>query len=45
MAEQISEERADGVQRLFNAARWDFDAVRDDLRDYVVEHLGDPAGL
>jgi SRSO17 transposase len=24
-----------------NAARWDADAVRDDLRRYVVEHLGD----
>ena len=24
-------------------ARWDADAVRDDLRAYVVEHLGDPA--
>ena len=22
--------------------RWDADAVRDDLRAYVVEHLGDP---
>jgi len=26
-------------------ADWDADAVRDDLRDYVVEHLGDPAGV
>jgi SRSO17 transposase len=24
-----------------NAAKWDADAVRDDLREYVVEHLGD----
>lgn len=23
-----------------NGARWDADAVRDDLREYVVEHLG-----
>ncbi len=30
-----------GVQRLLNAAHWDADAVRDDLRAYVVEHLGD----
>ena len=30
-----------GVQRLLNAATWDADAVRDDLRDYVIEHLGD----
>jgi SRSO17 transposase len=30
-----------GVQRLLNSARWDADLVRDDLREYVVEHLGD----
>ncbi len=30
-----------GAQRFLNAARWDADAVRDDLRGYVVEHLGD----
>jgi SRSO17 transposase len=29
------------VQRLLNSARWDADLVRDDLREYVVEHLGD----
>jgi SRSO17 transposase len=33
------------VQRLLDAARWDADAVRDDLRAYVVEHLGDPRGV
>ena len=34
-----------GVQRLLDAASWDADAVRDDLRAYVVEHLGDPDGV
>jgi hypothetical protein len=24
---------------------WDRDAVRDDVRDYVVEAIGDPAGV
>ncbi len=24
---------------------WDIDGVRDDVRDYVVEHLGDPDGV
>jgi SRSO17 transposase len=33
------------VQRLLNAADWDVDAVRDDLRAYVTEHLGDPGGV
>src|SRR5262245_56702470 len=32
----------DGMQHLLARAEWDQDAVRDDLRDYVVEHLGDP---
>jgi len=45
MAWQIGEGRADGVQRLLNAARWDADAVRDDLRDYVLEHFGHPSGV
>jgi SRSO17 transposase len=29
------------VQRLLNPAKWDAEVVRDDLREYVVEHLGD----
>jgi SRSO17 transposase len=33
------------MQRLLAEARWDADAVRDDLRGYVVDHLGDPAGV
>jgi SRSO17 transposase len=46
VAEQIGESEPDGVQRLMNGARWDADAVRDDLRAYVVAHLGHPrAGL
>ena len=45
MAETLGEPNADGVQRLLNAAVWDADAVRDDLRSYVVEHLGDKDGV
>ena len=37
--------RPDGMQHLLAGARWDADAVRDDLRDYVVEHLGDPGAV
>lgn len=41
LAEAIGEADPQGVQRLLNnAAMWDADLVRDDLRDYVVEHLG-----
>jgi len=43
LAEAIGEMGAKGVQRLLNAAAWDADGVRDDLREYVVEHLGDEA--
>jgi SRSO17 transposase len=41
LAEQAGEANPDGMQRLLSTADWDADRVRDDLRDYVVEHLGD----
>ena len=31
-----------GFQHLLRRALWDPDAVRDELRTYVVQHLGDP---
>src|SRR5215216_7530844 len=33
------------MQRLLATADWDVEAVRDDLRAYVVEHLGDPRAV
>lgn len=33
------------MQRLLATMLWDADAVRDDVRDYLVEHLGDPGGV
>jgi SRSO17 transposase len=45
LAEQAGELTPDGMQRLLNGAGWDADGVRDDLREYVVEHLGDPAAV
>ncbi len=41
LAEQAGERSPDGMQRLLDAATWDADGVRDDLRAYVAEHLGD----
>lgn len=41
LAEAVGEKTPDGMQRLLNQADWDADLVRDDLRSYVVEHLGD----
>ncbi len=45
LAEHLGEGGPQGVQRLLNAAEWDVDAVRDDLRGYVSEQLGDPGGV
>jgi SRSO17 transposase len=45
LAEHLGEAGPQGVQRLLNAAGWDAEAVRDDLQAYVVEQLGDPAGV
>jgi hypothetical protein len=33
------------MQRLLGEAVWDADKVRDDLRAYVVDELGDPGGV
>src|SRR3954465_227348 len=41
LAEQARGAHPDAVQGLLNHADWNADAVRDDLRDYVAEHLGD----
>lgn len=41
LAEAIGDTDPQGVQRLLRVARWDCDGVRDDLRDYVLTHLGD----
>jgi SRSO17 transposase len=41
LAEAAGEAIPDGMQRLLNFYRWDTDAVRDDLRRYVVDQLGD----
>jgi SRSO17 transposase len=45
LAEQAGDRTPDGTQRLLNHARWDADEVRDDLRAYVVEHLGEAGGV
>lgn len=45
LAEQAGEASPDGMQRLLATADWDADRVRDDLRDYVVDHLGDPGAV
>lgn len=41
LAEHSGHPTPDRLQYLLSRAKWDADAVRDDLRDYVVDHLGD----
>ncbi len=45
LAEQAGDATPYGVQHLLSTYVWDADLVRDDLRDYVVEHLGDVRGV
>jgi SRSO17 transposase len=45
IAEQAGDASPDGMQRLLNFYAWDADAVRDELRDYVLDRLGDSSGV
>ncbi|WP_223778822.1 IS701 family transposase [Streptomyces sp. 135] len=41
LAEEAGHAGPDRIHRLLNRIEWDADEVLDDVRDYVVEHLGD----
>jgi SRSO17 transposase len=45
LAEAAGDASPYGLQQFLYRATWDPDAVRDDLRDYVIEHLGDAQGI
>jgi SRSO17 transposase len=45
LAEQAGEETPYGVQHLLGRAAWSADEVRDDLRTYVVKHMGEADGV
>ncbi|GAA2484812.1 hypothetical protein GCM10010276_23230 [Streptomyces longisporus] len=45
IAEWAGEKTPHGMQHLLCRASWDADAVRDDVREYVVEHLYDEAAV
>lgn len=45
LAEQAGDTSPHAMQRLLGEAVWDADAVRDDVRGYAVDALGDPDGV
>src|SRR5579871_5011922 len=45
LAEFLGQVNPYRLQHLLDRAVWDADALRDDLRHYVVEHLGSPEGV
>ncbi len=45
LAEHAREASPYGMQRLLSRAVWDADLVRDDLRAYVLEHLGQESAV
>jgi SRSO17 transposase len=45
IAEHAGQATPDGMQHLLAGAVWDEHAVRDDIRDYLVEHLADRAAV
>jgi SRSO17 transposase len=45
LAEAAGDATPDGVQDFLARMHWDADAIRDDLRAYVIEHLGDPEAV
>jgi SRSO17 transposase len=45
LAEHAGDASPDGMQHLLARAAWDHDGVRDDVRAYVVQHLGDPGAV
>ncbi|MFD5088897.1 IS701 family transposase [Kitasatospora sp. NPDC058406] len=45
VAEEAGHDGPDRIQRLLNRIDWDTEAVLDDVRQYVVEHLADPGGV
>ena len=45
LAEHAGEARPDGMQRLLSSAVWDTEGVRDEVRSYVLEQLGQESAI
>lgn len=45
LAEHAGEARPDGMQRLLGSSVWDTEGVRDEVRSYVLEQLGQESAI
>jgi SRSO17 transposase len=45
IAEHAGRRSPNAVQEMLYSPCWDPDAMRDDVRDYVIEYLGEPGGV
>jgi SRSO17 transposase len=45
IAEHVGEQEPKALQRFLNLTPWDADALRDLVRDYVMERFADPRGV
>ena len=45
IAEHAGDASPEGMQHLLSGAVWDAGKVRDDVRGYVIDHLGDPEAV
>lgn len=45
LAEEAGHAGPDRIQRMLNRIEWDADEVLDDVRQYVVDNLGDPGAV
>jgi SRSO17 transposase len=45
LAEAMGDQDPQKMQRLLYEAHWDADGVRDELQDFVIEHLGAPESI
>ncbi|MBB4937098.1 SRSO17 transposase [Streptosporangium album] len=45
LADHVGHRKAYRLEWLLNGAKWDADTLRDEVRTYVVEHLGRPDGV
>jgi SRSO17 transposase len=45
LAQHVGHGHPQTIQRVLDRSAWDADAVRDDLREQMIEQLGNPDGV